>query len=96
MAIIGETTLKITAVKNNIHFREIDGDGGYFSMRNLGKTYEEYSSELISANRKYLEEQNAKLKAERLEALKKSIEGKNLNLFEKLIYNFKKIKINLL
>ena len=44
----------------------------------------------------YKQKRKAALKAERLEALNKSIEGKNINLIEKLIYNLKKIKINLI
>lgn len=88
--------MKILAVKNNINFGEIDGDGGYFSMQNLGKTFGEYRAELRTAERNYQEKRKAALKAERLEALNKSIEGKNINLIEKLIYNLKKIKINLI
>ena len=42
--------MKILPVKNTPAFGEIEGDGGYFSMRNLGKTEKEYDCELRMAN----------------------------------------------
>ena len=88
--------MKVLPIKNYLTFGEIEGDGGYFSMRNLGKTDREYYCELKIANAKYLKKQQAELKAHNLERLNKSVEGKTLNFVEKLIYNLKKMKIKLL
>ncbi len=87
--------MKVLPIQKALSFGEIEGDGGYFSMRNLGKTDREYDCELRMANAKYAKEQQAKLRAHNLEQLNKSVQGKKLNLVEKLVYNFKKIKIKL-
>ena len=86
--------MKILPIKNTPVFGEIEGDGGYFSMRNLGKTEKEYDCELRMANARYIKEAKANLKAHKLEELNKSVEGKALNFIEKLVYNLKKLKIH--
>lgn len=85
--------MRILPLANHLTFGEIEGDGGYFSMRNLGKTDREYYCEQMAENARYIKEQKNKLKVNKLEQLYKSVEGKKLNFVEKLIFNFKKIKI---
>ncbi len=87
--------IRISSIKVSPSFGEIDGDGGYFSMRNINKSYEQYLEEMAIENRKYLKDKQQLAKIDKINKLQELIQNPKTNIFKKVLYYIKQTLIKL-
>ena len=85
--------IRICTAKVSPHFGEIEGDGGYFSMRNSGKSYGQYLEELEIANRKYLKNKQRLAKVDKINKLQEIIQNPKTGISEKTLCYIKQALI---